>query len=92
MGIVDVYDALTTERSYKRARTPLAAFAELDAEVRRGRMSGDLVATFISIGVDRLTDLAGSAAVSRGARDRAVVRSLPTTLRHDDAPALAAEP
>jgi putative two-component system response regulator len=69
MGIVDVYDALTTERSYKRARSPLEAFAELEAEVARGRMSRDLVATFVSIGAEGLTDLAARVAVARDAQE-----------------------
>jgi putative two-component system response regulator len=36
MAVVDVFDALTTERPYKRALDPAAALRELDAEVRRG--------------------------------------------------------
>jgi putative two-component system response regulator len=67
MGVVDVFDALTTERSYKRARSPRQAFAELEAEARRGRMSSDLVATFVSIGDERLMSLAGRVTGSRGA-------------------------
>lgn len=69
MGIVDVYDALTTARSYKQARSPLAAFAELESEVRRRRMSGDIVATFVSIGVEHLTRLAARVNAARPARD-----------------------
>ena len=69
MGIVDVYDALTTARSYKRARSPREAFAELEAEARRGRMSPDLVATFVSIGDEHLTRLAGRVSGARGAGD-----------------------
>jgi putative two-component system response regulator len=69
MGIVDVYDALTTARSYKRARSPRQAFAELEAEARLGRMSPDLVATFVSIGDEHLTRLAGRVSGARGAGD-----------------------
>jgi len=72
MGIVDVYDALTSERSYKRAQSPTEAFAELEDEVRTGRMSRDLVATFVSIGNDRLSELAAQVATARHARERAL--------------------
>lgn len=47
MGIVDVYDALTTRRPYKLARTSAEAFAELEAEVARGWRAADLVNEFI---------------------------------------------
>ena len=36
MGIVDVYDAITTTRPYKAAGTADDAYAELQQEVRRG--------------------------------------------------------
>jgi putative two-component system response regulator len=49
MGIVDVFDALTTERPYKAAvPVPLAA-EELRREVARGWRRGDLVATFLDL-------------------------------------------
>jgi putative two-component system response regulator len=47
IGIVDVYDALTTERPYQRALTPEEAFAELRDEVARGWRRADLVEAFI---------------------------------------------
>ena len=49
IGIVDVYDALTTARPYHAAQSPDAAFAELRAEVRRGWRRADLVEAFIEI-------------------------------------------
>ena len=49
IGIVDVYDALTTARPYHAAQSPEAAFAELREEVRRGWRRGDLVEAFVEI-------------------------------------------
>jgi putative two-component system response regulator len=49
MGIVDVYDALTTVRRYRTALTPEQACDELLAEVRRGWKSARLVEAFVSI-------------------------------------------
>lgn len=47
MGIVDVFDALTTDRQY-RAALPFARAAEdLRLEVARGWRCGDLVAAFL---------------------------------------------
>lgn len=60
MGIVDVYDALTSERIYRRALTPEAACAELQQEVERGWRRRDLVDAFIAIHRSgRLQELAG---------------------------------
>jgi putative two-component system response regulator len=50
MGIVDVYDAVTTVRPYKVAATPEQAYDELLDEVRRGWRRKDLVEAFISLG------------------------------------------
>jgi putative two-component system response regulator len=49
MGIVDVYDAVTTARPYKVAATPEQAFEELLGEVKRGWRRRDLVDAFIAV-------------------------------------------
>ncbi len=51
MGIVDVYDALTTARPYKPAFTAAEACAEIYVEVDRGWRRRDLVDVFV--GMDR---------------------------------------
>jgi len=48
-SVVDVFDALTTERPYKAARSTRAAFEELRREARHGWRNPDLVETFIQI-------------------------------------------
>jgi putative two-component system response regulator len=48
IGIVDVYDALTTIRPYKGAMEPASAYEELRAEARRGWQRRDLVDAFIA--------------------------------------------
>ena len=53
MGIVDVFDALTTPRPYKPALSVERACDVLRDEVRRGWRRGDLVETFIDMLVDR---------------------------------------
>jgi len=50
VGIVDTYDAVTTDRPYRAARSPEAAFAELRDEVARGRYRADLVEGFAALG------------------------------------------
>ena len=52
MGIVDVYDAITTTRPYKAAATAEQAFAELRDEVARGWRRRDLVEAFIGLKMD----------------------------------------
>ena len=52
MGIVDVYDAITTERPYKSAGTAAEAHEELLREVDRGWRRKDLVETFISLKIE----------------------------------------
>lgn len=47
MSIVDVYDAITTDRPYKRAFPPERAFEELMQEARNGWRQNDLVEAFI---------------------------------------------
>jgi putative two-component system response regulator len=48
MGVVDVFDALTTDRPYRAAMTLDDACHELEAEVRRGWRRPDLVDVFIT--------------------------------------------
>jgi len=62
-GIVDVYDALTSDRPYRAAMTEDAAIKELEQEARRGWRQSDLVAEFTSICLDgRLKQLAARTA------------------------------
>jgi putative two-component system response regulator len=49
MGIVDVYDAITTARPYKAAATAARAYEELMGEVRNGWRRVDLVEAFIAV-------------------------------------------
>ena len=49
MGIIDVYDALTTARVYRPAMTSDAACAELQEEAHRGWRSVALVADFVTM-------------------------------------------
>jgi putative two-component system response regulator len=46
LGVVDVFDALSTARPYKPAFTAEEAMAELYFEVDRGRRSRELVEAF----------------------------------------------
>ncbi len=48
-GIVDVFDALTTQRPYKAALTPHQALAELSAEASRGLHSKELIRAFVAL-------------------------------------------
>jgi HD-GYP domain-containing protein (c-di-GMP phosphodiesterase class II) len=50
VGIVDAYDALTSERPYRAAWSPERAFHELQEEASRGWCCGDLVNEFIRLG------------------------------------------
>ena len=50
MGIVDVYDAITTERPYKPAASHERALDEILGEVRRGWRRQDLFDAFVALG------------------------------------------
>jgi putative two-component system response regulator len=54
MGVVDVYDAITTTRPYKAAETPQRAADELMMEVKRGWRRKDLVETFVALQVEAI--------------------------------------
>jgi putative two-component system response regulator len=57
MQTVDVYDALTTTRPYRKALSPKEAFAILNAEVKKGWWDGALVNHLESlVGASTLTD------------------------------------
>jgi putative two-component system response regulator len=49
IGIVDVYDAMTTDRPYRRPTSISGACEELRLETRRGRHRRDLVEAFVSL-------------------------------------------
>jgi len=49
VSVVDVFDALTTDRPYRRALTVAPAFDELRREVRQGWRRADLVECFIAL-------------------------------------------
>jgi putative two-component system response regulator len=55
MAIVDVYDALTSDRPYRAAVSPERAFAELQQEADRGWKRRDLVGVFIATTQQRKT-------------------------------------
>jgi putative two-component system response regulator len=62
IGIVDVFDALTTDRPYKPASTLRAAHEELRQEASRGWRQPDLLDAFIRLTLDdRLEELAAVA-------------------------------
>jgi putative two-component system response regulator len=49
VGVVDVYEAVTTERPYQRRRSPQEAVDTLREEVASGWRSGDLVEAFVRV-------------------------------------------
>ena len=64
VSIADTYDAITTDRPYRRARAPEIAYDELLVEAANGIRQRDLVDAFISLGFERRS--AGT--VARAAR------------------------
>jgi putative two-component system response regulator len=61
IGVVDVFDALTTDRPYRAALSPEAACRELVREVERGWKRTDLVGSFIDmVQTGRLPELKAS--------------------------------
>jgi len=60
VGVVDAYDAMTTTRPYRIARTPSAACEELLEDVRRGRLDPDIVRVFVDLDRARLAAAAGT--------------------------------
>jgi putative two-component system response regulator len=51
IGIVDVFDALTTERPYRRAMCPKDAYEHLRCEAAKKWRRADLVEEFVALGV-----------------------------------------
>jgi HD-GYP domain-containing protein (c-di-GMP phosphodiesterase class II) len=49
VGIVDAYDAMTTDRPYRAARSPRAACTELSADASRSKFDASLVSTFLGL-------------------------------------------
>jgi putative two-component system response regulator len=49
VGIVDAFDAITTNRPYRRAQPQRFAFEELRADAEHGLCSRDLVETFVQV-------------------------------------------
>ncbi|MEO7133788.1 MAG: HD domain-containing phosphohydrolase [Vicinamibacterales bacterium] len=50
VGLVDAYDAMTTTRPYREARSESAALEELTKDAERGQLNADLVRLFIGMG------------------------------------------
>ena len=63
MGMVDVFDALTTARPYKPALPVARAYEELDDEVRRGWRARDLFDVLLRVGLDHPARGDGATAV-----------------------------
>jgi putative two-component system response regulator len=49
VGVVDLYDAMTTDRPYRLALTPEEAVETLSDEAERGLRRADLVDLFVSL-------------------------------------------
>jgi putative two-component system response regulator len=70
MSVVDVFDALTTDRPYRAAVTLDAACQELETEVDRGWRRADLVEAFIALRRARRTDVPRHAAPQAAQTER----------------------
>jgi putative two-component system response regulator len=57
MSVVDIFDALTTDRPYRAAVTLDDACEELENEVGRGWRRADLVEAFITLRRERRADV-----------------------------------
>jgi putative two-component system response regulator len=55
MHTVDIYDALTTSRPYRKALSPKEAFAIMDTEVKKGWWNGVLVKHLESLALEAST-------------------------------------
>ena len=62
VGVVDAYDAMTTNRPYRNALTVAAADAELRRDVAEGRLNPQIVRVFIEM--DRVAILANRSPAS----------------------------
>ena len=49
VGIVDTYDAMTTDRAYRSARSAESACIELECDAAEGRLRPDLVQAFVRL-------------------------------------------
>jgi putative two-component system response regulator len=75
MAIVDVYDALTTDRQYRAALSDEIACAELTGDAERGWRSRALVDEFVAIcRTGRLKEMAGRIGLQRTA-ERVLMRA-----------------
>lgn len=76
MGIVDIYDALTTDRQYRAALSDEIACAELTGDAERGWRSRALVDEFIAIcRTGRLKEMAGPIGLQRTLERMALSRT-----------------
>lgn len=66
MGVVDVYDALTTLRPYRSPISPEAACAELENEAALGWRDADLVSEFRTLMLERVPEQSAGAGRSGG--------------------------
>lgn len=60
LSVVDIYDALTTDRPYRKALSPETALGTMREEVKRGWWDGALLEVFEDIVTDRISAKAAS--------------------------------